>query len=393
MRHHVAPIAMGNQDGQTWQDAIDLQTLFSAAAPFPVQPNDEIWFLGDNNVFPGVGGTYNLTAQLQISISNLSIYGGFEGWENTLCDRRVNISTPPSAAIPNYFLHPSILDGGGLAVSIVNIQNAQNIILDGFLIRNANVTQGIGGGVSVVNSNNIWFERLVVMNNTTISAGGGIGIRQTDNVVIKNAVFFNNHTTAGDSGGGLSLIDCRDANIVNVLFTANSADGDGGGIGVERCDNIKIINNTIADNTVSGGQGTGVHCYNPNPNNNINVEIYNSIFYPDDLYISPFAPGNVIVDFCLLSNNPFPNPGQNLNGFTPNPPITPPVNPNFVNPTLLPMGDYHLALPPLPLSPIDSGKTSYIFPLSLTDLEGRHRFVSIVRPFPDIVDMGAFEVP
>jgi hypothetical protein len=33
-----------------------------------------------------------------------------------------------------------------------------------------------------------------------------------------------------------------------------------------------------------------------------------------------------------------------------------------------------------------------IIPLSATDLEGKSRFVSILRPFPRVIDLGAFEV-
>lgn len=107
---------------------------------------------------------------------------------------------------------------------------------------------------------------------------------------------------------------------------------------------------------------------------------------------------NVTIRHCCLPNippniiiPPFPS-SNNLVG----------VIPNFMNmASLATGGDYHLRTNPAALrSPcIDRGNTDYIFPLSVTDLEGKPRFINggnpptLPPPYPPlIVDMGALEV-
>ena len=371
MTHHVAPIAMGNQDGTTWQDAIDLQTLFSAAAPFPLQPNDEIWALGDNNIF-GITGPYNLVGNtLVINIPNLRIYGGFEGWETVPNQRNVNIN---SLRYPTFFLHPSILDGGTVN-RVIEIQQVDACRIDGFVITQGNSGIMNGGGIHVIDSNNVRFENLVIMDNRCWYFGGGVNIEKTHNVTIKNTIFFNNHATdsATGNGGGFCAMGCGNVGLVNLLFNDNT--GNSAAMYIVNSDNIRVINNTIAYNNALAGSS---HIYI----DSASVEIYNSILFPDDIVVAGTATINI--SYCSLNQNNF----SNNNGL---PPFT---NPNFRNP-VFPLsvgGDYHLALPPsIPNTPIDNGNNTYVPPFIATDLEGNPRIVSIWNPIPT-VDMGAFEV-
>ena len=362
----------------------NLAATVAAILAAPSRGGDEIWCRQ---------GIYNLTGTNQLPIIQnnsepLSIYGGFAGTEQYLCQRRANITTPPTTAIPNYFQFPSILDGGGMNTVIV-MRNANVFLMDGFIIRNGNIATGTnGGGVFVLDSNNIRLENLVVMENTA-GNGGGMFINGSLNFIIKNSIFFNN---VADSGGGIYIKNADDTFFVNLLFNANQAVGTSGNGNAVYVDgnNLKIINNTVAGNA---GSATDVYIMWGN------VDIYNSIIYPDTLAAFVPALPTVTVENCCLPVLPTfpiltPNPGNLVIG-----------NPDFVNPILPPIippttvGNYHLQInPPYPnTSPcIDVGNTKYIFPYAATDLEGKPRFIDNgLNPSPPPimqVDMGAFEV-
>jgi len=166
MRYYVAPGIGGN----TWASAGDLVSTLNHVInnPSPIH-DDEIW---------ARQGTYNLAGNPLVINQNtapLSIYGGFAGWENTLCDRDANIiSNDPD--FPDFFQNPSILDGGGSVGwtnRVIEMQGANVCRIDGFVVRNGNAGTGDGGGL-YVHGRNIWLENLVIMNNVAGNNGGGI---------------------------------------------------------------------------------------------------------------------------------------------------------------------------------------------------------------------------
>jgi len=382
MRYYVESTGTGTSTNH-WSLGLtgDLVTTVAAILAAPSPGGDEIWCLQ---------GNYNLAGNPLNIVGNtqpLSIYGGFAGWETTLCDRRAKISTPPTAAIPNYFQFPSILDGGGVAGgnTIINMQGANVCRVDGFLFRNGNAgiaTWNNGGGVRVGSSINIWLENLVFMDNVAQN-GGGTFVEGTFSIMIKDTLFFRNHAT---DGSGLYITDGGNTQLVNLLLNENQPRqgiiGNGNGIYIENNIGLKIINNTISGNNGSVTGSSDVYI------NTANVEIYNSILYPDILVVPGTPPStNVTVKHCCLANTPPPQP-----------PIPPPAN-IFVNPLFMnqsPLsggGNYRLQAGS---QCIDRGDTNLIFPYSVTDLEGKPRFINGGNPpiFPPMeVDMGAFEVP
>jgi len=236
MRYFVAPNGTGTSTNH-WNTGVipgDLAMTVSQILANPSPTGDEIWAVGDNNVLGAqYQGVYNLGGSPLVINQNtapLSIYGGCAGWETYLCQRNANIVCN-DATIPDFFLHPSILDGGGTN-RVIEMLQTNTCRIDGFVVRNGNAaTIGNGGGIDVSQSNNILFENMVVMNNQTAGEAGGINIENTENVHIRNSIFFNNSAIAG----GLFLNDCKDAALVNVLFIANySRDGDGTVNGLQR---------------------------------------------------------------------------------------------------------------------------------------------------------------
>ena len=371
MRYYVEPGATGTGivGGNTWASAGDLDATLNYVINRPSRGGDEIWALN---------GPYYLAAPLVINNNKepLSIYGGFKGGENTLCERDANIS---SLQYPTFFQNPSILDGRN-ANRVINMQNANVCRIDGFVIQNGNATTattGLEGGGMRVSGRNIWLENLVIMDNAAGNNGGGIFTTPIWGLVIKNTIFFNNQAT---NGGGLGIGDGRNTLLVNVLFNGNQANGgDGNAIHIMGSNSLKIINNTISGNIGSSATSSSVYCMQ-NPNL---VEIYNSIIYPDSLTAAGSAVVNV--GYCYLSN-PLPTPPlpATINNLGNN--IVSPVNP-FINSA---GGDFHLQ----PGSQcIDAGNTNLIFPYSATDLEGNPRFINNTAGATTIeVDMGAFEV-
>jgi len=385
MRYYVEPTGTGTSTNH-WSLGLtgDLVATVAAVLAAPSRGGDEIW---------AKQGQYNLVTPLVINNNSepLSIYGSFAGTEQFLCERNANID---STQYPTFFQNPSILDG--VAVNrVIEIQNANVCRIDGFIIqRGRAMTADMGfngGGVYVNASNNLCFENIVFFNNQAQNFGGGIFTNDWRNVIIKNSIFLRDVAT---NGGALYLDNAINTLLVNVLFNDNQVDvnGDGAAIYAMGSSNVKIINNTIANNGHSPVGRSSVYC-----TANANVEIYNSILYPDRLVIVPQA--NVVVDYCLLNNNPIPPATNPTSGSlilpTPFPP--PNNNPNFVNlVSLVGGGDLHLQAGS---QCIDNGNTDYIFPLSATDLEGEPRFIDggislLIPPFPRPlmeVDMGALE--
>ena len=385
MRYYVAPNGTGfNTNLWNTPGFIpgDLVTTVNQIIANPSRGGDEIWAAGNNNVIGALyQGFYNLAGNPLVINQNrepLSIYGGFVGTERTLCDRNANIVSNDPANFPDFFQNPSILDGGGTN-RVIEMQGANVFLIDGFVVRNGDANQATGrngGGVHVFDSNIIRFENMVFMDNVAGHFGGGLYMESTRNVIVNNTIFFNNDAVnPNNGGGGFCIVNCYYIKLVNLLFNANT--GNGAAAFIVDSNNVILTNSTLAYNNVLTATSSHLYCLNAN------LDMYNSILYPDRFDILPGQPQSTInVDYCLLSNNiPFANLNfNNQNGLFF-------VNPNFVNPAAR---NFHLQ----PVSPcIDTGNADYIFPLSATDLEGKPRFINNTAGATTIeVDMGAFEV-
>jgi len=368
MRYFVAPNGTGISTNH-WMTGFTPGDLATTVNNNPaLAPGDEIWVLGDNNLF-GVGGTYNLTAPLQISVPNLSIYGVFLGNETAPSGRNLRID---STQYPTFFYNPitsfpnpSILDGGN-ANRVIDI-NADDCRIDGFVIAHGNAGTADGGGIHVSSSNNIRLENLVIMENTAGNRGGGLYLFQGFGNLM-NIIFFKNNAR---DGGGLYLDNTQDVVSRNLLFNENTVNGtaaNGNAIYAHNSNVPMFINNTIANNLYPNA--ASVYC------DNSNVGFSNSILFPDNLVA---VGGNVMVDYCLLGSMPIGIPLANItNSITG-------TNPNFVNPLPLSLGGIYRLQQGSPC--VNTGNNSYASGIAF-DLEG-----IIPRIVNGTVDMGAFEVP
>ena len=360
--YYVAPNGIGN--ASSWANAGDLANTLALILASPSPGGDEIWALGDNNVW-GVSGIYSITNTLNMNVPDVRLYGGFRGTETNLQQRNAYIACNVPA-FPNYFPFPSVLRGiTGLNQSIINVA-ADDCVIDGFLIENGGGSAVMmGGGLYAGRGlSNLLFENLVFKNNYA-DDGGGMFLGDCDGV-IKNSFFFQNDASMG---GGLHLNDCFHADkirLFNVLFADNGATTvEGGAIFIDHS-MVEIINCTFADNHASSiNNSNGIFLDGGSP-----TDIYNSIFYQD--WIHPVIGAGVVpnINFCLL-NQPFGGGIGNM--FSPPPPP-------FVG-----GGNYHLQTA-VSLC-INAGSNAFVPPpvATATDLEGRPRILN------GVVDMGAFE--
>ena len=381
MIYRVAPVNLGAGTGNSWQDAMDLQAAIASAVS-----GDELWLLGENNIW-NVGGRYQLTATWNINFPNLHIYGGFRGTEASLAQRNALIACN-NPAFPDYFVYPSILEGGlnqSLQFPIISFINANDCILDGFIIEQGlhNIPGAVGSGLSVYRSNNFTMENVVLRQNLA-EFGSGIYLHMVSSSALRNCIVENN--TSQSLGGGLSLENCSNINLWNVLFFGNrlimGASGNGSGaIYVDNSSQIIFNNITVADNFIQNVPpvGEGIYCINSN------VEIYNSIFYPDDIAWFPIA--NIpTIDYCMLNQIITGQNGFGIPSQFATPPFPPP---NFVNQGA-PAWNYHLRTNPpfaVPSPCIDAGNATLNPAALTTDLEGKPRVMGAD------VDMGVFETP
>ena len=337
--YYGSPTSIGAGDGTAWQDAMDLNALINS--PF-LQAGDEIWALGDNNVF-GTGGRYdNISLHL-----SLSLYGGFEGTETSPGQRNVNIDTNNGV----FFQNPSYLNGRGQYIALM-VGAGHQCLIDGFLIQNGQGTPE-GGGMHVAHNSNITVENVVFQTNYADKGGGAFLIEC--NAFFKNVIFLGNNAI---DGGGIFMEGC-DVTLVNVLFTDNSASQQGGAIFMINCHNVTIVNNTIAGNSASVTQSNGIYC------DNSNLTINNSILFSD--FLTSANGSNVVANNSLP---PLMLPGSN------NLPVG--TDPEYVG-SGTPSAYKLRSTSPC----IDAGDAGFVF--VNTDLEGNPRILG------NNVDMGAFE--
>jgi len=218
-----------SSSGASWQDAYrEVQDGVDRVANM-MSSTCSVWV---------AGGTYNwsgglTSGTLSIQQEGMSVYGGFAGTETALSQR-------------NLGSHPTILDMTGGSQSVVHVQFANNVVLDGLTMTGADVSTTSGGGLWATNSS-------ITVSNCTFSGnqakeGGGAYLSNTD-ATFDNCVFSGN-TATDDSGGGLDVRnhDSYTVQLTHCEFTSNQAQSGGGGAayfdhGVVRIEDCSIQGN------------------------------------------------------------------------------------------------------------------------------------------------------
>lgn len=354
-----ADATSGNNDGSSWanaflklEDAIDIVTNCDY---------NVIW-VAEGTYKRNEAGTGTFPRRIYYQFdSDVEIYGGFNGTEQSLLER--DLSAHETILSGDIGIQGDISDNTHIIVRA----RAEYFLMDGFTITsgNNNFFDGVGGiEARFIASNN--FHRQTFRNckieNNIGRQGGGFNIdaniseggdAQLGIVNLINCTFSNNESTQG--GGAIyaetEIVGALELNIINCTFT----------------DNVDNSINQDGDVLYVLAEGTGTHTINIqnsilwnegtpifNTNNSSTVTLSNSILKDNTEDGSVSIPTNVT------------NGGNNLD-----------ANPFFAN---VDNGDLTL----LSCSPaIDAGLNTYVN--NDTDLVGKPRVVNTN------IDMGAHE--
>ncbi|WP_034060956.1 T9SS type A sorting domain-containing protein [Lacinutrix jangbogonensis] len=307
----VNQAATGNNDGSSWTDAYtNLQDAITQADVI----SDEIWI---------VQGTYIPDASLKTKsflINNsIKLYGGFNGTESLLSERdwRAN-ETILSGDLSNNDTNSMVYNDASRTDNAyrVVVLNAEDVLLDGLTISGGNAMHSSingyqkGAGIhktSPINSINV--KNCTIKNNIARTATGIYAEFSANAMVnISKCVFENNlgkHSVAYYIRSNANLTE---VNIDNSLFTQNRVEditgfdgltGSAGSVSVNNGGslNANISNCTIADNIENGTHtalaSVGVLA-TARYNGNMNVEVYNTIFWNNSRLSSTTPQANSI---------------------------------------------------------------------------------------------------
>ncbi|TRX48573.1 T9SS type A sorting domain-containing protein [Fulvivirga sp. M361] len=289
-RYFVDADASGSNDGSSWENAF----LNLSDALTVIAEGDEIW-MAEGTYLPGNSrfSSYN------IRVSDLKIYGGFNGTETDLTERDITANPTilsgeigGSAASDN--IHRIIffgLSSGTLEINGLTIRDAYNISrgassngggivssgrlkLENMTFLNNRAPYGgavyVGGSIEVVNSR---FEGNMASGSSE-TGGGAIVIssgRDGGKVSFVNTEFINNGCTTGNGGaiaiGGSVFSVFEEVILDQVMLEGNyvrktsyGERGNGGGIHLV-CDCKVVISNTTISSNEAQGTGGGMYCF------------------------------------------------------------------------------------------------------------------------------------
>jgi len=223
-------------DGSSW--ASPLKTFHQAIAQINLlEKTGTIFVKGGNCTYSEVGASQDNIVSLS---DDIKIYGGFAGTEKYLRER-----IDPSAT-------PTILDGEKNTITIIAVEGGNNVVIDGFVIRN-----GYAGGFSgpILTGSKV---ANCIFEDNKAQYGGAMHISGSlyntlDPSVIVNSSFINNQGTSSTGGGAIYFNHINSTNIAisNCDFVNNSIyNGDGSAI-YSQVGAHFIIKNSVFFNNVS----------------------------------------------------------------------------------------------------------------------------------------------
>ncbi|MBX2903472.1 MAG: T9SS type A sorting domain-containing protein [Chitinophagales bacterium] len=205
------------QNGTSWATAFTkFEDGINAA-----KSGDSVWVAGGTYSPPVSGTSFAMK-------SNVKIYGGFAGNEQTLQQRNLSLG------------YNTTLSGNDTIVFVNNNVDTA-ALLDGFVI-----TNGKGGGIQ--NNNSSPRIRNVVFNGNQ-SANGGAVANNNSSPKIQNVVFYNNTSSAN---GGAVYNVASNTEITNATFFSNTA-ASGGAVYNDNASLVSIGNSVFYGNSATAG--------------------------------------------------------------------------------------------------------------------------------------------
>ncbi len=162
----------------------------------------------------------------------------------------------------------TVIDGSNNGPAIF-IDTRQNVIVDGFLLRNGHETY-IGGGVRIADSASVTINNNDIQKCSAALWGGGIGINGGEDITLSNNLIGKN--TAQQRGGALSLFHCDPCIVEKNVIKKNKARESGAGVALVES-SVVVRENRIDHNKPLGGDfesggGLDVVCL---PGSTINI--------------------------------------------------------------------------------------------------------------------------
>jgi hypothetical protein len=249
LRIYVDASQTGPADGRCWGTAFaDLQLALDLADESS-SPRKEIW-LAEGAYRPAPPG--GSTAKMFSIPEGTSLYGGFAGTEVDLGER------DPHA-------HPTALSGDLNGDDGPNFSNyadnsrlvarfsADDVKLDGLIIRAGNGDSNSGGGLDISNRSTEIRGCTFVENRGPRGAGLLLGLNGSESILVHACTFLHNEAT--HEGGGLYCWPQGGQNLVisGCVFIGNVANEAGGGAWVS--DRCVMICSLFAGNEADFGGG------------------------------------------------------------------------------------------------------------------------------------------
>lgn len=273
----------GNGNGLSWNDALS-NIQIAIDPPLGCYDKREVW-VAKGTYFPDTIGLNDHREASFKPRSNVKIYGGFIGNEETMVNRDLNQNQTILSG--DIGILDTYLDNSYHVVLCEN--NDSTSILDGFIIEKGNasefISEGNGGGIKCKNSESI-FKNLIVRDNQSVRDGGGMYF-ESSSTSISNSVISNNN-----KGGIYSYFS--NVTILNSEIT-NNLDGKGIYAGVS---NLYLFNDKIINN--SGDVG-GVYLSNAY-SGIVNCLIANNSGYWSDGGIKSENSKSTIINSTIVNN-------------------------------------------------------------------------------------------
>lgn len=289
-RLYVNHSAGGANTGANWADAFsNLNTALGAT-----EAGTEVW-VAKGSYSPNSGSAY-YSFHIPDSVK---IYGGFDGTESTLNERRV-------------WENETILDGNDAVYHVVKTTNVSTACqIDGFTIQGGSATineassiiiDKYGGGLVIYSNNSMLSSPTIkncrFRNNVATYGGGGLGyFTETSGqvgAIIENCIFENNYVENGDGGGAYIKVSSDSApfELTNCVFAGNRADefgSRGGGLylfGESGELSLPVTNCSFISNYARYGGGI----YASSSATSMEVSIINTLIYNNEAWGSSGGP-------------------------------------------------------------------------------------------------------
>ncbi len=187
-------------------------------------------------------------------------------------------------------------NGGG-----IYIENSSPVFDTCLIQRNRNQLGSGGGGIEIINSDNLSFTSCTISENDTAKEGGGVFCIQSSPQF--TACVFNNNK-ANDpifgTGGGMCAINNSQPAITDCIFKNNESIADGGGLAFDQSSSL-IINCEIRGNTA--GKTGGAIISRSSATTLKNCRIFNNSSLLSGGAISSYLNDDLTLNNCVISSN------------------------------------------------------------------------------------------